>query len=89
MKIDSHLNQHAKGILCSIKIKRLRGVISTYNEESDTLFLNYFFNGEPTDEEIEEVSIVSTDILAGLPIAYLEEEYINLEYRVCCLIQEK
>ncbi|MFQ5753885.1 MAG: hypothetical protein ACE5HI_18005 [bacterium] len=80
MNVHKSLNQHAKGILSSINIERLRGVTATWNEKSNTLNLSYFFNGEPTEEEIEEASIVSTDIMAGLPIAYIEEKYINLEY---------
>ncbi len=73
------INQHAKGILRSVKISRLRGVIATWNKRTDTLELYYFFNGKPTENEIEGASIVSTDILAGLPIASLEDNYIQLE----------
>lgn len=79
MKIELMLSQHAKGVLKQTRLSILRGVTAFWNKKTDTLILTYFLNKRPSEDECDVLSEISTNILAGLPICFLEEEFIILE----------
>lgn len=81
MNLHNEVNEQATGILKTVSITRLRGVIAHCGSSSNSLNIAYYFNGEPSEEEIEEASVATTYILAALPtIDQLEEKFINIEY---------
>ena len=79
-KIHEEVSDNATGILKTVPIEKLRGVIAKWIEVTDTLHIIFYFDGELSEMEIEEASVASTEILASLPIAYLNEEYLRMDY---------
>ncbi|AGN35990.1 hypothetical protein OIO07_06385 [Bacillus paralicheniformis] len=58
---------------------KLRGL--AVKLENETLYWKGYFNGEPTDDEIEMLSVACTEVLADFPhIKDCEEEYINHKF---------
>ena len=80
MNIHEMLNEHATGILNTVFIQKLRGVIAKWNEKTDTLQITYYFDGEPSEEVIEEAAVATTDIIAPLPISFIEEKFLRIDY---------
>lgn len=57
----------------------LRGL--TVKLENETLYWKGFFDGEPTEEEKEILSISCTEVIADFPIIkVVKEEYLNHKY---------
>jgi hypothetical protein len=57
----------------------LRGL--TIKIEQDVLIWRGYFDGEPSEEEKEVLSVACTEVLADFPIIkVVEEEYINHMY---------
>jgi hypothetical protein len=55
---------------------KLRGL--TVKIENETLYWKAYFDGEPTEEEKEILSIACTEVIANFPIIkVVKEEYIN------------
>jgi hypothetical protein len=55
---------------------KLRGL--TVALENETLHWKGYFNGEPTEEEKEILSIACTEVIADFPIIkVVKEEYLN------------
>ncbi|KZN98593.1 hypothetical protein [Pseudobacillus badius] len=55
---------------------KLRGL--TVSLENETLYWKGYFDGEPTEEEKEILSIACTEVVANFPIIkVVEEEYLN------------
>ncbi|MEH7482627.1 hypothetical protein V7157_16530 [Neobacillus drentensis] len=55
---------------------KLRGL--TVKLENKTLYWKGYFDGEPTEEEKEILSVVCAEVIADFPIIkVVEEEYIN------------
>ncbi|NHM32445.1 hypothetical protein [Neobacillus terrae] len=64
-----------KSLLGAIPFK-LRGL--TVKLENRTFYWKGYFDGEPTEEEIEILSIACVEVIADFPIIKdFEEEYIN------------
>lgn len=59
---------------------RLRGVISVWNELENMASLSFYFDGKPTEDELEEASSMAGEIIAHCSNATLEENYICLNY---------
>lgn len=58
---------------------KLRGL--AVKLENETLYWKGYFNGEPTDDEKEMLSVACTEVLADFPhIKDCEEEYINHKF---------
>ncbi len=81
MNYQEHLYQQAKWILENTNQPSLRGVIGKWNAENEAVCLSYYyFDGKPSEEQIEEASVVSVEIIATFPLGLLEENYIRLDY---------
>jgi hypothetical protein len=64
-----------RSLLGSIPYK-LRGL--TVKLENETLYWKGYFDGEPTDEEKEILSVACTEVIADFPIIKIvKEEYLN------------
>ncbi len=59
---------------------KIRGVMAEWKRESMTAHLSFYFDGEPTEDELEDASIDCTEIIAHIPDGFLEEDYIRLDY---------
>lgn len=79
MNYQKHLNEQAKWILESTDLPNLRGATGRWDVKSETVYLIYYFDGQPTEENIEEASVASTEIIATFPFGALEEDYVRLD----------
>jgi|688.fasta_scaffold27635_8 hypothetical protein len=58
----------------------VRAVSVAWKEKENTAVINFYLDGESTDEEIEDLSVISTEIIAHCANALLEENFIRLDY---------
>lgn len=79
MNYQEYLNEQAEWILESTALPNLRGATGEWNIQNNTVYLTYYFDGQPTDEHLEEASVASTEIIATFPSGFLEENYIRLD----------
>lgn len=95
MNKQEYLITQASWILESIQLPKLRGATATWNDQDQTAYMIYYFNGEPSEEEIEEASVASTEIIATFPAGYIKEEFRAIEYpnplpdQNCWVFQQK
>lgn len=76
-KNDLIISSH-KSLLGSIPHK-LRGL--TVKIENETLYGRAYFDGEPTEDEKEILSVACTEVIADFPIINaVSEEYLNYRY---------
>lgn len=79
MNIQGYINDQATGILKTVHIEALRGVIAFWDDGLRGLRIIYYFEKEPTEDDREEASVVTSYILAALPmIDKVEEEFLVL-----------
>lgn len=80
MSRQNELDEQARGILKTVEIPRLRGVIARLGKKSDQLQVSYYFQEEPSEEQIEEASLATTYITAALPfINGVEEDFVKVD----------
>ena len=79
MNYQKHLKEQAKWILESSNLPNLRGGTGRWNAKNETVYLTFYFDGQPTEENIEEASVASTEIIATFPLGSLEEDYVRLD----------
>ncbi len=61
-------------------IDKVRGVEAIWDELEDTAKITFYYDGQATEEELENFSVVNTEIIAQFSTALLEEKYIRLDY---------
>ncbi len=76
MNNQEFLQTQAKWLLDDLKIAHLRGVTARWNEENQTAVMTFYFDREPTENEIEEASVICTEIIATFSNGLLEENYL-------------
>lgn len=78
MNIQEHLlyitNMESK----RLKSNKLRGVTAYWKDK--TAYLSFYFQGELTDDDIEQASDVCTYIIAHFPDGLLEEKFIRWDH---------
>lgn len=60
--------------------KKLRGITAFWREEDLTACLSYYFDGQFSDEDLEDAYDIGAGTIASLREGYLEEKYIILDY---------
>jgi hypothetical protein len=80
MNRQNELDEQARGILKTVEIPGLRGVLARLGKKSDQLEISYYFQEEPSEEQIEEASLTTTYIIAALPfINEVEEDFVKVD----------
>jgi hypothetical protein len=82
MNINRMINEQASGILKTVSLETLRGVVAYWEDKTETLHIIYYFDQDPTEDEIEEASLTTTYILAALPIENVREEFLGLPIEI-------
>jgi hypothetical protein len=77
MNLQQKLSSEAKWVLDDIPIKKLRGVIAEWKDE--TAFITFYFETEPSEDDLEEASVYCGEIIARFPSGLLNEEYLTVE----------
>lgn len=73
---QEELTQVVVSVMYFSRLANLRGVTAEWRDE--TVRLNYYFDRPPTEEEREEASELSTEVLAGFWSDLLKEDCITL-----------
>ena len=58
----------------------LRGIMAVWIEPENTAYLTFYYDSEATEDQLEEFSIVSTEIIAHCNNAMLNEKFIRWDY---------
>lgn len=61
-------------------INKVRGVMAVWEELENTAYLTFYFDGEATEDELEDFSIANTEIIAHCSNAMSCEKFIRLDY---------
>ncbi len=61
-------------------ISKVRGVLAIWNELENTVYVTFYYNGEITEDELEDYSIACSEIIAHCSNAILEGKFIRLDY---------
>lgn len=78
MNHQKNIKEQATGILKTIHIENLRGVIAFEGKNLNEMQIVYYFENPPTEDDLEEASLATTYILAALPmIDTVKEEFLE------------
>lgn len=58
---------------------KIRGVISVWEKDNITAHLSFYFDGEATENELEDASDTCGEVIAHIPNGLLKEDYIRLD----------
>ncbi len=58
---------------------KLRGVLATWKEKENMASISFYFDGQVTDDELEDASVICSEIIAHCMNAVLEEHYFRLD----------
>lgn len=61
-------------------LKKIRGVVAIWDELQNTAKITFYYDGEATEEEIENFSVANSEIIAHCSNARLEEKFIRWDY---------
>ena len=75
--MQKKLIKEAKWILDDIDLNKLRGVTAEWR--SDTAHMKFYFNGKISEDDLEELSVLSGEIIARFSEGFLDEQYIRLD----------
>lgn len=78
MNVTQILKCKALSGLKGLNLPNLRGISGQWIE--DTLYLKFYFNGEISEDDIEEAWEISTEIIAAFSDGFLNEECIRCDY---------
>lgn len=78
MNIQEHLLYITNIESKRLKSNKLRGVTAYWKDK--TACISFYFQGELTDDDIEQASDVCTYIIAHFPDGLLEEKFIRWDY---------
>lgn len=62
------------------RYQRIRGVTGIWNELDETAYINFYYDGEITESDIEIATDICAYIIAHLTKGTLKEKYIRLDY---------
>lgn len=74
MNAQEKLLKESSWIIKDLNLPALRGVIAEWKGE--TAHLTFYFDGEPSEEEIDESSAACGEIISRFPSGYLKENYL-------------
>ena len=60
--------------------KNISAVKALWKAKENTACITFYFDGEPTEDELEDASIACTEIIAHCSNGLLEENYIRWDY---------
>lgn len=80
MNIQKHVEHLTKISFKELNLNNLRGVTAQWKNEENTLALSMYFDGEPTEEEKDDVSAICAEIIASFSDALMEENYMRWDY---------
>ncbi len=80
MNMQEHLIYISKLIINDYKFPKIRGVNSVWNENENTAYITFFFDGQATEEELEDASVICTEVIAHCSNGLLKENFIRLDY---------
>jgi hypothetical protein len=78
MRMQQHLLYLTKEELKNNKLSKLRGVTAVWKDP--TACISFYFDGEVSEEEVQEASDICTYIMAHIPQGRLEENYYRWDY---------
>lgn len=61
-------------------LNKIRGVMAVWDASENTAKITFYYNGEVTEDELEDFSIVNSEIIAHCSNAKLKENFIRLDY---------
>ena len=59
---------------------KLRGMTALWKEDNHTVCLTFYFDGQISDEDLEDAYDIGAGIIAHFPDGFLEEKYIRWDY---------
>lgn len=59
---------------------KLRGMAALWKEDSHIVYLTYYFDGQISDEDLEDACDFGAGIISHFSEGLLEEKYIRLDY---------
>jgi hypothetical protein len=80
MDMQKHLMYLAGLVVRDLKSPKLRGVTAKWREKDHTACLTFYFDGEATEEELEDASCACTEIISHFFDGLLEENYLRWDY---------
>lgn len=81
LNMQEHLLYITELIVKNINsLKKIRGVTAIWNELENTAKINFYYDGEATEDEIEDFSVANAEIIAHCSNARLEEKFIRWDY---------
>ena len=61
----------------ALQLNKIRGVKAIWKDE--TAYLFFYFSEQPTENELEDIGDMCTEIIAQMPKGMLEDKYFILE----------
>jgi hypothetical protein len=80
MEMQKHLLYLTKIAVSEIPSAKIRGVAAEWKEGINTASISFFFDGEVSEDELEDASVACTEIIAHIPNGLLEENFIRCDY---------
>lgn len=76
-EIQKHLTYITGRKIKAFHSNRIIGVTAIWKD--DTACLSFYFNEEPTENELEDIADICTEIIAQMPKGMLEDKYLILK----------
>ncbi|MDP1880129.1 MAG: hypothetical protein Q8K60_04240 [Parachlamydiaceae bacterium] len=80
MDMQNHLMAITNWIINDLKSNSIRAVEAIWNENENTAVLSFYINGNIAEEELENISVASAEIIAHCSNGLLKENYIRWDY---------
>lgn len=80
MDMQHHLTAITNWIISDLKSDKIRAVDAVWEQDKNTASLSFYIDGEITEEENEDFSVASAEIIAHCLNGLLKEHFIRWDY---------
>lgn len=77
MNMQKHLTEITNWIISDLKSNNIRAVDAVWKEDKNTASLSFYIDGNATEEQLEDISVASAEIIAHCSNGLLEENFIR------------
>ena len=80
MNMQEHLIYITELTIKDLKSPKIRGVSAVWNKLENTAYMTFYFDGETTEEELEDAEVACAEIIAHCSNGLLNERFIRLDF---------
>lgn len=77
---QEYLKYITEWLIQDLNLSKIRAITAEWKEDENTACISFYFDGEPSEKDLEDASDICGGIIAHCSNALLEEHYIRKDY---------